>query len=117
MKTQDMHRDKMLEMVRRLTIGTQQGVVEWKGNGSQSHDSFLATVADKTIHVKVEDQFGEVLVQVLGKDGKPIVGIDSTRIQTQPDRKLFTDLLQVVRKKEGGLEKMLDEILAQLPER
>jgi hypothetical protein len=116
MRDQDIHHPKMLELVRRLTLGTQQGVVQWNGGRADSN-SFQAKIADKVISVKVEEQFGEVLVQVSDASGSPLVGIDSTRTREPDERKLFHQLLQVVQKKEGGIDKMLDEILTQLPER
>jgi len=116
MRGQDIHHPKMLELVRRLTLGTQQGAVQWNGGRSDSN-SFQSKIADKMISIKVEEQFGEVLVQVSDTSGNPLVGIDSTRTREPAERKLFHQLLQVVQKKEGGIDKVLDEILTHLPEK
>ena len=102
--------------VKSYGVDTQQGVVQWNG-GRADANSFQAKIADKMISIKVEEQFGEVLVQVSDTSGNPLVGIDSTRTREPDERKLFHQLLQVVQKKEGGIDKLLDEILTHLPEK
>ncbi len=111
---QDIHQPKMLELVRRLTLATQQGIVEWAPDNPKRKDHFKTEVAGKVISVKVEEQFAEVLVQVSDKGGKPLVAIDSTLVSDQSERRLFVELMDVVRQKEAGIDDLLDALLAEL---
>jgi hypothetical protein len=104
----------MLELVRRLTLATQQGIVKWDPASPERKDHFKTEIAGKVILVKVEEQFAEVLVQVLEKDGRPMVAIDSTLVSEQSERRLFVELMEVVRRKEAGIDDLLDILLAEL---
>lgn len=111
---QDIHRPKMLEIVRRLTLATQQGILEWVPDNPKRKDHFKTEVAGKLISVKVEDQFAEVLVRISDRSGNPLVAVDSTLVRDQSERRLFVELMEAVRKKEEGIEDLLDALLAEL---
>lgn len=104
----------MLELVRRLTLATQQGIVRWAPDSPERKDHFKTEVAGKVISVKVEEQFAEVLVQVSDKGGNALLVVDSTLVSDQSDRRLFVELMDVVREKEAGIDDLLDALLAEL---
>jgi hypothetical protein len=112
----DTYHAKMVELVKRLTIATEQGMLEWETGGDKSPNVFSTDVDGSTIRMKFEEAFGEILVQVSDSAGNSLVSIDSTRIHEKAERLLFRQLLEVVQVKEEGLDKFLDSLLAKLPE-
>ena len=111
---EDIHRPKKLELVRRLTLATRQGIIRWEPVSDEQTEHYRMEIAGKVILVKVEEQFAEVLVQVLEKDGRPLVDIDSTLISEQSERRLFVELMEAIWRKEAGIDDLLDALLAEL---
>lgn len=113
----DTYHAKMIELVKRLTIATEKGMLEWETGGEKSPNVFSTNIDGSTIRMKFEEAFGEILVQVSDSEGTPLVSIDSTRISDKAERLLFRQLLEAVQIKEEGLDRFLDALLAKLPDR
>jgi lysyl-tRNA synthetase class I len=116
MTNQQVPTEKMLEMVRRLTLGTQKDTVDWTEAAPGAGYNYYTEIADHIISIKVSEQFGEVLVRVSDKRGRLVASADSATMKDASQRTDFQRLFQEVRRKAGGAITVLDDILAHLPE-
>lgn len=116
MASQQVPTEKMLELVRRLRLGTQNDTVDWTEADPGAGYNYYTEIADHIISIKVSEQFGEVLVRVSDKRGRLVASADSSLMKDASQRTDFQRLYQQVRRKAGGAIGVLDDILAQLPE-
>jgi hypothetical protein len=113
MMSQAVPEKKLLELARRLILGTEQDAIVWEHEHATTTEQYCCNVADTRVVIIGGHQKGEVSVKLFDPGGRMLVSLEPQRLKEGDT--LLEDLFRAVRLNSGGVEKIIDRTLEHLP--
>ena len=107
---------KMVELIRRLTLGTEQDIVVWKATDSENVESYDTTVSETSIVIEGSKQARDVSLVVFDTNGRVLASLGTEKSADSDEKMALERLFNAVRLKSGGIDRYIDGVLGQLPE-
>lgn len=104
---------KIVDLLTRLKYATESGTLSWEQTDQDG--AFMAILQRQRILISTRDDDGQApyLVTILGRDGRIIDVVDSEKMGLNG---IFGDTYQVARRNVAGIDKVIDDLLDELPE-